>query len=179
MNEALYNLYGITGDPDHLKTGQYFNHYQWTAPLAVGQDDLDASHGNVGGNHANTHIPEIIGSARGYEMTGNVTQKAIASNFFNIVTTAHSFATGGSNDHEHWGAPHLMGDQLDGDTEESCTTYNILKVTPPHLSHRATTTAVHHLMLLTSCMPRLQRWHGTSLSGPRTPTWPTSTRGLF
>ena len=84
--QALYNLYGLTGDATHLATGLRFNHWQWTAPLAVGLDDLDGSHGNVGGNHANTHIPEIIGSARGYELTGNTTQLAIATNFFNILT---------------------------------------------------------------------------------------------
>merc|ERR1712110_103359 len=71
MNEALYNLYAITNDTNHLITGRYSNHYQWTAPLAINQDDLDGSHGNDGGNHANTHIPEIIGSARGYEVSGN------------------------------------------------------------------------------------------------------------
>lgn len=139
----------ITRSPEHLDAGRYFNHYQWTAPLAIGVDDLDASHGNVNGNHANTHIPEIIGSARGYELTGNATQKAIAENFFSIITTAHSFATGGSNDDEHWGSPHELGydtrcirsrirtvselyhhpgSELNADTEESCTTYNILKV---------------------------------------------------
>jgi hypothetical protein len=69
----------------YLATGKLFNHWQWTAPLAIGDDDLDASHGNDGGNHANTHIPEIIGSARGYEVTGNVTQRAIATNFFEIA----------------------------------------------------------------------------------------------
>ena len=41
MNEAFYNLYAITKDPLHLRTGQRFNHWQWSAPLAVGQDDLD------------------------------------------------------------------------------------------------------------------------------------------
>eukprot|EP01050_Picozoa_sp_SAG11_P015864 SAG11_NODE_2101_length_3821_cov_1.700699_3_plen_141_part_00 len=75
-----------TGNATHLKTGHRFNHWQWIAPLAAGLDDLDGSHGNVGGNHANTHIPEIIGSARGYELTGNKTQLAIATNFFNILT---------------------------------------------------------------------------------------------
>ena len=33
----------------------------------------------------------------------------------------------GSNDHEFWGAAHSLGDQMDADTEESCTTYNVLK----------------------------------------------------
>ena len=128
MNEVMYNLYDATGDESFLATGKKFNHWQWTAPLAIGEDDIDASHGNAGGNHANTHIPEIIGSARGYELTGNATQKDIAVNFFNIVTQHHSWATGGSNDGEHWTTPDRMGSQLNADTEESCTQYNILKV---------------------------------------------------
>ena len=40
---------------------------------------------------------EIIGSARGYELTGNDTQKDIAVNFFHIVTANHSWATGGES----------------------------------------------------------------------------------
>ena len=35
---------------DHLTTGYYFNHWSWTSPLAIGNDDLT-------NNHANTHIP--------------------------------------------------------------------------------------------------------------------------
>ena len=110
------------------QTGQLFNHWQWTAPLAAGLDDLDGSYGNDGGNHANTHIPEIIGSARAFELSGNQTQYAIANNFFDFVTTTHAFVTGGSNDYEHWGAPMRVGDQLNDQTEESCTQYNMLKV---------------------------------------------------
>ena len=128
MNEVMYNLYEVTGTEKYLETGKHFNHWQWTAPLAIGDDDIDASHGNHNGNHANTHIPEIIGSQRGYELTGNETQKAIAVNFFHIVPANHSWATGGSNDGEHWGTPQRMGDALNADTEESCTQYNILKV---------------------------------------------------
>jgi len=122
MNEVLYNLYAVTQDADHLKTGYYFNHYVWTSPLAINID-------NLSGNHANTHIPEVIGDARGFEMTQNGTQKNIASNFFQILTKGgHSFATGGSNDHEYWGPAHRLGDQMNPDTEESCTTYNVLKL---------------------------------------------------
>jgi len=39
-----------------------------------------------------------------------------------------SYATGGSSDNEHWGPPHRLGDALNANTQESCTTYNILKV---------------------------------------------------
>lgn len=117
MNDALLLLYSISRNATHMKTASRFNHFQWTAPLAAGLDALDGSHGNDGGNHANTHIPEIVGSARGYELTGNATQHAIVSNFFNILTAGegeewdpaspggHTWATGGSNDQEHWCEP--------------------------------------------------------------------------
>ena len=111
----------MTGNRDWLVTGYYFNHFSWTAPLAINVDDLT-------NNHANTHIPEIIGDARGYELTGNQTQHDIASNFFSILSTTRDWATGGSNSGEMWGEPHRLGDGLNADTEESCTTYNILKV---------------------------------------------------
>eukprot|EP00050_Salpingoeca_kvevrii_P017944 m.69452 g.69452 ORF g.69452 m.69452 type:complete len:836 (-) comp7818_c0_seq2:170-2677(-) len=128
MNEVLYNLYNLTEDASFLETAQLFNHFQWTGPLAAGLDNLDGSHGNDGGNHANTHIPEVIGSARGFELTGNATQQRITENFFRFVTTTHAWATGGSNDYEHWGPPMRLGDQLNDQTEESCTQYNMLKL---------------------------------------------------
>jgi uncharacterized protein len=121
MNDALFNLYALTGTDSYRATAVLFNHFAWSAPLAVNVDDL-------GGNHANTHIPEVIGDARGYELTGNLTKEAIVVNFFSIVNSSHSWSTGGSNDHEFWGTANQMGDQMDADTEESCTTYNILKV---------------------------------------------------
>jgi DUF1680 family protein len=121
MNEALFNLHGLTGDPNHLVTANYFNHFSWTAPLAINVDDL-------AGQHANTHIPEIVGAARGYELTQNVTQRDITVNFWNILNSTRTYATGGSSDNEHWGPPHRLGDELNANTEESCTTYNILKV---------------------------------------------------
>eukprot|EP01084_Bolivina_argentea_P301921 521022_1 len=122
MNEALYNLYNITGNINYLQTANYFDHYSFTRPLSLNID-------NLSGLHANTHIPEISGSARGYEVNGNKTQQIITMNFFNILNKTRTFATGGSNDHEYWGNAYYLGDQMNDDTEESCTQYNILKVT--------------------------------------------------
>eukprot|EP01062_Namystynia_karyoxenos_P069283 TRINITY_DN64807_c0_g1_i1.p1 TRINITY_DN64807_c0_g1~~TRINITY_DN64807_c0_g1_i1.p1 ORF type:complete len:863 (+),score=230.70 TRINITY_DN64807_c0_g1_i1:72-2591(+) len=121
MNEVMFNLYVATGNDAYLKTGYQFNHWDWSAPLAAGVDDL-------AGNHANTHIPEVIGNARGFEFTGNGTDKAVVTEFFAAVTQNHSFATGGSNDMEHWGPARQLGDQMNDATQESCTQYNILKV---------------------------------------------------
>ena len=33
MNEALYNLYAITGDPSHLAAANMFDHWSFTVPL--------------------------------------------------------------------------------------------------------------------------------------------------
>lgn len=121
MNDALYQLYTVTGNSSWLTTAGLFTHWNWTDPLVMGVDAL-------GGNHANTHIPEVIGDARGWELTGNSTKSTIVSNFFSFLNGSHSFATGGSNDHQFWGSPNQMGDQLDAVTEESCTQYNVLKL---------------------------------------------------
>eukprot|EP01084_Bolivina_argentea_P301923 521025_1 len=121
MNEALYNLYNITGNKNYLICGNYFDHYSFSIPLANNIDDLTSL-------HANTHIPQIAGSARGYEVYGNKTMKNITLNFFNILNLTRTFSTGGSNDGEHWGSPNYLGEQMNIHTEESCTQYNILKV---------------------------------------------------
>ena len=63
MNEILANLYGVTGNPDHLKLARAFNHEVIFEPLARGEDRLN-------GKHANTQIPKILGAAREYELTG-------------------------------------------------------------------------------------------------------------
>ena len=90
------------------------------------------------GQHANTHLPEIIGVARGWELTGNSTLADITTFFYDILTKHYTYsATGGSNQGEHWLYPDMLGTAIathpGGDsagyhTEESCTQYNVLKV---------------------------------------------------
>ena len=58
MNDALNNLYRLTGDVRYLNTASAFNHWAWTAPLVVHDDELQNF-------HANTHIPEILGDLNG------------------------------------------------------------------------------------------------------------------
>ena len=91
-----------------------FNHVLRNPSAAAGID-------NLGGFHANTHIPEVMGDAAGYILTGNETKFAIADTFFRVLQEGHTWATGGSNDHEYWYAPKTLGDQLDDQTEESCS----------------------------------------------------------
>lgn len=105
MNDALFNLFRITGDADHAATAELFNHWVWTAPLAAGQD-------NLGGFHANTHIPEVVGDLNGYALTANDTKLAIGSTFFRVLQESHAYATGGSSDHEMWWPANTLGSQL-------------------------------------------------------------------
>jgi len=124
MNDVLYHLYAHTGDARHLATARRFNGFVFTAPLAAGVDDLSS----LPFPHANFHLPEVVGNARAYELTGNATDKAVVDTFFDVLSANHSYATGGSNSGECWQGARDLGNFLDAQTQESCTQYNVLKV---------------------------------------------------
>lgn len=105
MNEVLYNLYEVTSDPDLLYMAHLFDKAVFMGPLAVGVDELT-------GLHANTHIPEVVGAARRYEVTGDPTYRGITEFFLGLVNHTRTYATGGSNMAEHWQEPHRLGDKL-------------------------------------------------------------------
>ncbi|XP_065196675.1 uncharacterized protein LOC135828155 [Sycon ciliatum] len=121
MNEVLYNLYKETGEADLADFAHLFDKPVLMGPLAVNADLLT-------GLHANTHIPEVIGAARRFEVLQDPTYSDIVTYFLHLINATRSYATGGSNSGEHWGKPHRLGDTLGPATEETCTTYNILKV---------------------------------------------------
>jgi DUF1680 family protein len=123
MNEALFNLYAITGEKKYLDGGYRFEHKRFFEPLAQRQDKLD-------GLHSNTNIPKVIGAARGYELTGDERYKGIAEYFWQTVVDHHSFAPGGtSNANEGWSAPDTAGSHLGSHGQECCCSYNMLKLT--------------------------------------------------
>ncbi|HEY4149339.1 MAG TPA: beta-L-arabinofuranosidase domain-containing protein [Chitinophagaceae bacterium] len=122
MNEAFYNLYSITGNPQHLKLAQLFYHHAVLDPLAQEQDKLNRL-------HANTVIPKISGEERGYELTGNETDKTIATFFWDDVIKNQTYAIGSNSDKEHFVEPGKLSKHITGYTGESCNTYNMLKVT--------------------------------------------------
>ncbi len=66
MQEVLFNLYGVTGKQEYAMLARRFSHGAFFDPLAEDHDDLP-------GIHANTHIPQVIGAMRGYELTGTRT----------------------------------------------------------------------------------------------------------
>ena len=125
MNEVGYNLFAITQSEEHKILGDYFYKARFMDPLAHHVEYA------LTGQHANTHLPEIIGIARGWEITGNSTLSDITQFFYKILTDHYTYsATGGSNVGEHWLYPDQQGtaiatvpghDSSGYHTEESCT----------------------------------------------------------
>ncbi|MGZ5480051.1 MAG: beta-L-arabinofuranosidase domain-containing protein, partial [Candidatus Aminicenantales bacterium] len=123
MNEVLTNLYAITSKAEYLATARRFDERRYTEPLMHGLDKMK-------GEHVNSFIPNIIGSAREYEMTGDPALRALTTFFWNEVTGARSFITGGTSNNEAWEAdPYQMFEELGRESHESCCTYNMLKLT--------------------------------------------------
>ncbi|SEO06930.1 hypothetical protein SAMN05192574_105187 [Mucilaginibacter gossypiicola] len=122
MNEAWYNLYAITGNPEHKKLGDLFYHHAVLDPLAAGQDKLNKM-------HANTAIPKITGEARAYELTGDAKDRSIVSYFWNNVMENQTYVIGSNSDKEHFIAPGKISEYITGYTGETCNTYNMLKIT--------------------------------------------------
>ncbi|GMH11494.1 hypothetical protein Nepgr_013335 [Nepenthes gracilis] len=121
MNDVLYRLYSITGNQKHLLLAHLFDKPCFLGILAMKADDIS-------GFHTNTHIPVVIGAQMGYEVTGDELYKEIGVFFMDIVNSSHSYATGGTSVSEFWSDPKRLGSQLQTENEESCTTYNMLKV---------------------------------------------------
>ncbi|PON69758.1 Six-hairpin glycosidase [Parasponia andersonii] len=121
MNDVLYRLYNISANPKHLLLAHLFDKPCFLGLLAVQADDIS-------GFHANTHIPIVIGSQLRYEITGDPLYKDVGIFFMDIVNSSHSYATGGTSVSEFWSEPRRLANTLQAENEESCTTYNMLKV---------------------------------------------------
>lgn len=147
MNEALYELYSITENPDHKRAAEYFDEASLFQQLAAGNDVLN-------GKHANTTIPKLIGALTRYEVfTDNphlyatLTQaeknnlemyRRAAENFWQMVIDDHTYVNGGNSHSEHFHAPNSLYQYAtngstsgygENSTVEGCNEYNMLKLT--------------------------------------------------
>lgn len=123
MNDALYELYAITGNERYRDAAHRFDQASLFEPLAAHRDELQ-------GLHSNTQIPKVLGAARRYELTGEPRYRRISEFFLETVIENRTYATGGSSNDEFWktGPGDLKG-QLGLYSAECCVAYNLLKLT--------------------------------------------------
>ncbi|MHC4745114.1 MAG: beta-L-arabinofuranosidase domain-containing protein, partial [Planctomycetota bacterium] len=123
MNDAFANLYALTGEAGYLAISRRFNQDRYVEPLSRGEDRLK-------GEHVNSFIPNIIGTARQYELGGDERDRKIAEYFWSQVVEHRSYCTGGTSNSEHWySEPDKLAHELGDHTQETCCTYNMLKLT--------------------------------------------------
>jgi hypothetical protein len=125
MNEVLYNLAALTSEDHYAQVGDRFTKKWFFNPLALRRDELR-------GLHVNTHIPQVIGAARRYEISGDERFHDVADFFWYEVTSARAYVTGGTSNGESWLVePRRLGAELklNTDTTECCCAYNMLKLT--------------------------------------------------
>jgi len=138
MNEALARLSRITGESRYMETARLFDN------IRLFYGDADHAHGlakNVDmfrGLHANQHIPQIIGAIEIYRDTEAPEYYRIADNFWHITTGDYMYSIGGvagarnPNNAECFTAqPSTLYENgfAAGGQNESCATYNMLKLT--------------------------------------------------
>jgi len=122
MNEAMADVYALTGDEKYLKLAQRFYHHAVLDPLAKKQDNLTGLHGN-------TQIPKIIGLERQYELTGDRGLHETAEFFWQTVVRERSYVIGGNTEGEYFHDKDRLSERLSDRTAETCNTYNMLKLT--------------------------------------------------
>jgi len=121
INEALAELYAVTGNEKYLEMSRIFHHKAILDSLANGKDILP-------GKHANTQIPKLVGTARRYELTGDENDRRASEFFWDRVVNHHSYVTGGNCNHEYFGPPDTLRNRLSDETTETCNVYNMLKL---------------------------------------------------
>ena len=122
MNVVMAQLYELTGREEFLKCARLFDNDKLYRPLMRYQDRLN-------GIHANQHIPQILGAVEIYKASGELTYLEMARAFWTTVTENRSYATGGVGEGEMFQGYREIGHLLTASTQESCASYNMLKLT--------------------------------------------------
>lgn len=122
MHEALLDLAAATGERRYRTLADRFQKRSFLDPLAAGGDPL-------AGLHANTHLAQVQGQMRAYDLTGDARARTIVDQFWNVHHRDHSYATGGSNSGEYWRPAGRLAHTLSATNQEFCTSYNWSRIT--------------------------------------------------
>ena len=121
MNEVFADLYAITGEQRYMDVSKKFNHQKVILNIADGKDVLY-------GRHANMQVPTFVGTARQYQLSGDEVSRKATENFLRMIYADHMSAIGGSSRYERYGLPGATTKELGYTADETCITYNMLKV---------------------------------------------------
>ncbi|HEX7432582.1 MAG TPA: beta-L-arabinofuranosidase domain-containing protein, partial [Anaerolineaceae bacterium] len=128
MLEMWANLYGLTGDKEHLALIHRYDRRRLFDALIAGKDVLT----NM---HANTTIPEAQGAARAWEVTGEERYRQVAQAYWRLgVTDRGYYATGAQTNGEIWSPPGQLSARLGHMNQEHCTVYNMMRLAE-YLAH--------------------------------------------
>ena len=138
MQESLSRLAGMVSDKADsaklMEAAQCFDAPKFYEPLAQNIDDIRT-------RHANQHIPMIVGALRSYRNNHKPYYYHIAENFWQLVEGRYLYAMGGVGNGEMFRQPYTQvlsmatngmqeGEaQANPDLNETCCTYNLLKLT--------------------------------------------------
>jgi uncharacterized protein len=122
MLEAWADLYGITKNEKHLDLIHRYDRRRLFDRLIAGEDPLT----NM---HANTTIPEAVGAARAWEVTGEKRYRDVVEAYWKCaVTDRGMYCTGGQTCGEIWTPPHNQAARLGDKNQEHCTVYNMQRL---------------------------------------------------
>jgi uncharacterized protein len=133
MAETLYNLAAATNNDQWAKAGDRYTKKWFFNMMGMRRDQLHrGNHGYP--MHVNTHIPQVIGAARRYEISGDMRFHDVADFFWYAVVNDRSYVTEGTSNGESWQMePRRLAAELKEtrttSTAECCCAYNMLKLT--------------------------------------------------
>jgi DUF1680 family protein len=124
MNDCLYELYKFSNNSNHLAAAHIFDEDTLFTPISQGTDKLN-------GLHANTQIPKFVGAVNRYRVLGDSESFYLtaAEEFWMMVVYSHSYVTGGNSQLEHFHEPRQLDSRRDNTNNESCNSFNMLKLT--------------------------------------------------
>jgi len=122
MLEIWAELLDMTGKERYRRLLARYDRPRLFEELLAGRDPLT----NM---HANTTIPEVLGCARAYEVTGEARYLRIVEAYWRCaVDSRGAYATGGQTCGEIWSPMGDVSSRLGRKAQEHCTVYNMMRL---------------------------------------------------
>ena len=132
MNDCIYDLYLISGKPNHATAAHIFDDTNLHEQILKGGANV------LNGKHANTTIPKFLGALKRYialngktlngETVDATRSLQYAEAFWDMVVTHHTYITGGNSEWEHFGMDDILDKERTNCNCETCNSYNMLKL---------------------------------------------------